>query len=318
MLTSLPVVLRRSYVTQVPFVPPSSLDQLDLSPHLSVPQRPKPETPTFYTGRSGFNDTLLGLESQLKQVQLSLRRAHLLPFPDKARQHLPHIPSSWKGRGEMSQLLGIALTTSRHRKVIAILNELNYCRKIALAGGEEETVMDLRKQLTRFERNDAPRMLAMRKSIIPDEYGRTYALGRRKESSARVWMIRTKEPSLDNLSSPLSLSSTMFVGETPKLLQTTTVLVNNIPIAAYFSNVIDRQRVVRPFKLTGTFGAFNVFALVRGGGTTGQAEAIAHGIAKNLAAHYPELELILKRGGVFILLFFQAKSLSFFITRQSA
>lgn len=304
-MTSAPTVLRCSYVTQIPFVPPSSLDQIDFASPTPANQRPKPATPTFYTGRSGFNDTLSNLENQLKSVQFSLRRSYLLPFPEKAKAHLPHIPAAWKGRGEMSQLLGVTLTTSRHRKVTTLLNELNECRKIALAGGEDETATDLKKQLSKFEKNDAQRLHAMRKPVVPDQYGRTYALGRRKESSARVWIVRTKEPTLAPPSQPSSsVLSTTFVGELPHSLQITTVLVNNMPLATYFPNVLDRQRVVRPFKLTGTFGAFNVFALVRGGGTTGQAEAIAHGISKNIVAHYPELELILKRGKSYSVYYF--------------
>lgn len=274
------------------------MDQIDFATPTPANQRPKPASPTFYTGRSAFNDTLSNLENQLKTVQFSLRRTYLLPFPEKAKAHLPHIPASWKGRGEMSQLLGVTLTTSRHRKVTALLNELNECRKIALAGGEDETATDLKKQLSKFEKNDAQRLHAMRKPIVPDQYGRTYALGRRKESSARVWIVKTKDPTVAHLSQQSSSVPSTLVGELPNSLQVTTVLVNNVPLAMYFPNVIDRQRVVRPLKLTGTFGAFNIFALVRGGGTTGQAEAIAHGISKNIVAHYPELELILKRGKV--------------------
>ena len=58
----------------------------------------------------------------------------------------------------------------------------------------------------------------------------------------------------------------------------------------------DRERVVRPFKIAGLLGAFNVFSLVRGGGTTGQSGAICLGIAKGLAAHVPDVEVLLRRG----------------------
>lgn len=61
-------------------------------------------------------------------------------------------------------------------------------------------------------------------------------------------------------------------------------------------HVDDRERVVRPFRVAGLIGAFNVFALVRGGGTTGQSGAVTLGIAKALAAHAPEVEPILRKG----------------------
>lgn len=60
--------------------------------------------------------------------------------------------------------------------------------------------------------------------------------------------------------------------------------------------VVDRERVIRPFKVTGLLGAYNVFAIVRGGGTTGQSGAVTLGVAKGLAAHLPEVEPILRKG----------------------
>jgi len=71
--------------------------------------------------------------------------------------------------------------------------------------------------------------------------------------------------------------------------------VNNLPLAEYFSLPADRERITRPLKVVGVLGAYNVFAIVRGGGTTGQSGALAHGIAKALAAHQPELEPLLKK-----------------------
>lgn len=58
----------------------------------------------------------------------------------------------------------------------------------------------------------------------------------------------------------------------------------------------ERERVVRPFKIAGLLGAFNVFALIRGGGTTGQSGALSLGIAKALAAHVPDVEPLLRKG----------------------
>ena len=59
---------------------------------------------------------------------------------------------------------------------------------------------------------------------------------------------------------------------------------------------IDRERIIRPFKIAGLIGAYNVFAIVRGGGTTGQSGAISLAIAKGLAAHVPDVEALLRKG----------------------
>lgn len=58
----------------------------------------------------------------------------------------------------------------------------------------------------------------------------------------------------------------------------------------------DRERIIRPFKIAGLIGAYNVFAIVRGGGTTGQSGAVSLGIAKALVAHAPEVEPLLRKG----------------------
>lgn len=262
---------------------------------------------------------------------MCLRAVHLFPFPEAARVHLPPVFVAWKNKGELGAALGMSLTTARHRKATAILAQMNELRRIALAGGEDGIAQGLRSFLSKYERPNATLQLSRRKNIVEDEYGRTYALGRRKESSARVWMIPVKiapapsaadfqeepekaseqeleqapaqEQKLDITSTSTSMRTStsplaIHLTSSGEPLPTTTILINNLPLATYFPNVIDRQRVVRPFKLTGVFGAFNVFAIVRGGGTTGQAGAVAHGIAKNIAARVPEMELVLRRAKV--------------------
>ena len=86
----------------------------------------------------------------------------------------------------------------------------------------------------------------------------------------------------------------------PIKIPTTTVLVNNIPLAEYFPIPADRERILRPFKVGGVLGAYNVFALVRGGGTSGQSGAVALGVAKGLAAHEPTVEPVLRKGNSYI------------------
>ncbi|KAF8520400.1 ribosomal protein S9/S16-domain-containing protein [Hysterangium stoloniferum] len=318
----------RPYNTSVPFIPPSSLDAVDHS-YPTASLRPKPESPTFYTGRSEYYDTIQTLEIALKEAQMRLRAAHLFPFPEAARAHLPPAFVTWKNKGELGATLGLSLTTARHRKATAILAQMNELRRIALAGGEDGIAQDLRGFLSKFERPNTMLQLSRGKRAVADEYGRTYALGRRKESSARVWMIPVKTApappvaAADSQQAPQNVSEQGAPAQEHKLdltstspapspspappahlassgesLPTTAILVNNLPLATYFPNAVDRQRVVRPFKLAGVFGAFNVFAIVRGGGTTGQAGAVAHGIAKNIAAHVPEMEIVLRRAKV--------------------
>ena len=65
-------------------------------------------------------------------------------------------------------------------------------------------------------------------------------------------------------------------------------------------HVSDRERVVRPFRIAGLIGAYNVFAIVRGGGSTGQSGALTLAIAKALAAHAPDVEPLLRKGALLL------------------
>lgn len=69
--------------------------------------------------------------------------------------------------------------------------------------------------------------------------------------------------------------------------------VNGRPLAAYFPRLVHQYRAEEPLKATGTEGTFNVHVRVRGGGLTGQADAVRMGLARALARqdeeHRPKL-----------------------------
>src|SRR5438132_6747165 len=66
----------------------------------------------------------------------------------------------------------------------------------------------------------------------------------------------------------------------------------------YFPNLAVRMTILGPFRLVGREKAYDVFALLEGGGNTGQAGAIRHGIARPLVEFNPELRPPLKRAGM--------------------
>ena len=74
------------------------------------------------------------------------------------------------------------------------------------------------------------------------------------------------------------------------------ILVNQLPIPLFFDKQQDREVMLRPLRLTGLIGAFNTFALVRGGGSTGQAGAIALGLSRALVAFREDLHPVLYSG----------------------
>ena len=98
---------------------------------------------------------------------------------------------------------------------------------------------------------------------------RYYATGRRKESSARVYL-------------------------TPG---TGRILVNKAPADEYFKRDSLLMRINQPFEFTETEGQFDVNVTVSGGGLSGQAGAVKHGISRALLAVQPDLRATLKRAG---------------------
>lgn len=310
----------------------------------SKPIKAKPESQSFYTARASYYDQLFQLEEAVGVIRSSLTTLHLLPLPAFAKASLPQIPTVWKKKDEMASIFTIPLTTARYKKVTALLAQLNEYRRIATAAGLEELRVGVENLVELFERDNKDALLARgaTKPVKFDEYGRSYTVGRRKTSAARVWMIRTNtyantdrsekrlkeehlastpagnphtaypdyiaevidileegpaaqastaDPTSSSASQPLSTQS----GQPPESLEPTPskpqipitpsqVLINNTPLATYFPLPADRERIVRPLRIAGLLGAYNVFAIVRGGGMSGQSGAVALGIAKGLVA----------------------------------
>ena len=96
-----------------------------------------------------------------------------------------------------------------------------------------------------------------------------YATGRRKTAIARTWI------------KPGS-------GE---------IVINNRPVKEYFPIETIRTDMIQPFKITNTFGSYDVKATVVGGGVAGQADAVRHGITRALVIVNPDFRLALKRAG---------------------
>ena len=96
-----------------------------------------------------------------------------------------------------------------------------------------------------------------------------YATGKRKTAISRTWL-------------------TPGEGE---------IVINNRPADVYFPVESLRNQMIEPLKLTNTLGSFNIKASVLGGGISGQAEAVRHGITKALIASDPDLRLSLKKAG---------------------
>lgn len=186
--------LRRSYATA--FVPPAALENVEFDRRSrGPPPKIKPVSPTFYTGRASYYDQLTSLESAISHTRSVLQNLQLLPLPKFAREALPPLQPVWKAKDSMGTVLEARLTTSRYRRVTTLLNQLNDYRRISETAGCYELAAHVGNVLAIFERENKEAVLARgkRKPVEFDEYGRSYTIGRRKESTARVWMIPVQE-----------------------------------------------------------------------------------------------------------------------------
>jgi len=102
-----------------------------------------------------------------------------------------------------------------------------------------------------------------------DSLGRSYATGRRKDASARVWVKRG----------------------------TGQMTINGKPVSEYFARPVLQMILAQPFDVAERSGEFDVNATVRGGGLSGQAGAVRHGISRALTLFEPGLRPALKAGG---------------------
>ncbi len=76
------------------------------------------------------------------------------------------------------------------------------------------------------------------------------------------------------------------------------IIVNGKDAPEYFCRPTSIRLIEQPFELTETAGQFDVFANIRGGGLSGQAGALQHGITRALITMNPELKPVLKRAGL--------------------
>jgi small subunit ribosomal protein S9 len=102
-----------------------------------------------------------------------------------------------------------------------------------------------------------------------DQQGRAYATGKRKDAVARVWV----KPGSGK------------------------IVINTRPIEVYFARPVLRMVIQQPLVTANRQGQFDVICKVSGGGLSGQAGALRHGLSKALTEYEPDLRGVLKKAG---------------------
>jgi small subunit ribosomal protein S9 len=111
--------------------------------------------------------------------------------------------------------------------------------------------------------------VAVAREKVIDAQGRAYATGRRKNAIARVWVK----------------------------LGTGKIIVNGRDQTIYFARPTQRMMIQQPFDVSQRNGQFDVIATVTGGGLSGQAGAVRHGISQALTKFEPSLRGVIKASG---------------------
>ncbi len=142
---------------------------------------------------------------------------------------------------------------------------------------ETKTLADLKDLVTppaAAEASEAGAVTPEAEPVVPvepkiDDKGRSYATGTRKDAVARVWI----KPGPGKIT------------------------VNGRQLETYFARPVLRMLINQPFAVTEREGQYDVTCTVKGGGLSGQAGAVKHGISKALMYYEPDLRGALKKEG---------------------
>ncbi|OMH85533.1 37S ribosomal protein S9, mitochondrial [Zancudomyces culisetae] len=231
-----------------------------------------PDSAAYFTGKARLNDILVGIEKLLQENK---------GYYNHTNQEVNK--GFWIDKKKLELKIETKLNDSEYEKLISKVGE---CRFIGLNENnyqEIEKVIDFfrSEESKKGEKNENADNDALEDPIegakkhrnplvgYKDDLGRFYALGRRKSSQSRVWVV------------PAESSESTGPGE---------LFINGKPLGEYFINFYDSESVLFPLKLTSTLGKYNIWVRTRGGGRTGQAESAALAISRALSIADPSIK----------------------------
>lgn len=185
-----------------------------------------------------------------------LRRYSVLPTVKPGEA--PRV--AWRSIREYRNEVGESVKTSKYHKIVEILHRLNHIHPSVMPAAVTAALNEYKRDINPYQN--------VTKAPYVDKGGRALGAGRRKAASARAYLVEG-------------------TGE---------VLVNGKSLAEAFGRIHDRESVIWALKATDRIDKYNVWALVEGGGTTGQAEALTLAVGKALLGHEPALKPALRRG----------------------
>jgi small subunit ribosomal protein S9 len=173
-----------------------------------------------------------------------------------------NIQGKWLSMQQYEPMAGDErLKSSQHKQLVKLLNRLNSI-------DPQLRPTEVQQLLTKYSRSSNINESGKKHKEL-DQYGRSRTVGGRKSSSATVHLVKG-------------------TGE---------FLVNGKPLNQHFPELKHREEILYPFKVIEAESEYNVFAIVTGGGPTGQAGAIVSAIGQGLIIHNPLLKARLYKAG---------------------
>ena len=239
----------RSVAAEMEIQAAPEIDFNQTRPVAAKPARIIPVSPSYFTASPQFNDNILLLRSLVKKTQ---------SLPTLPADQVPRV--AWLKLSQYRSKVGEPVSASKYSKVLLLLSRLNRIHP-------QLRPQEIGRVMGQFKRPGSAELQKPKVQQL-DMHGRAKGIGRRKESSARVYLVEG-------------------TGE---------VLVNGKSILQAFPRLHDRESALWALKATERMDKYNVWALVEGGGVTGQAESITLALARALLVHEPALKPALRRG----------------------
>lgn len=169
-------------------------------------------------------------------------------------------PTAWRNREQYRLASGEDVKGRDYAACLKLVKRLNQIHPDLMPEEVKTGVASFKRDVNHYLNKPKP--------IPIDKFGRALGVGKRKSSVAQAYVVEG-------------------TGE---------VFVNGKPLSEAFGRLHDRESAVWALKSTERLDKYNVWAKIQGGGTTGQAEAMALAVAKALCAHEPALKNPLRRG----------------------
>lgn len=224
-------------------------------PRLDAEDAPKPHFARLLPTSRSYFTAQPSFVDNFLRLQALDLKYSSLPRIDPA--DMPRV--AWDTLADYKNVYGENIRAGKYARLLGVLNRLNRIHPSMMPQAVEEAIKPYKRQIDPF--------VNIAKTKTVDKFGRGLGAGRRKTSTARAWLVEG-------------------TGE---------VLINGKTLAEAFSRVHDRESVIWALKATNRIDKYNVWGLCNGGGTTGQAEALALAVGKALLVHEPALKPAVRR-----------------------